>query len=122
MSNLALVKFLAWVRDWHILRGLPFLRESHSSITAFINHSKLTTLCMTSSRFYFIYSFIFIYLFTGGKRISKIATLLLTKACYQPRPQGLLSYWDGDEKALASAGHMTIKTPSLSGCHKLLKL
>ena len=37
----------------------------------------------------------------------------------QPRPQGLLSYWDGDEKALASAGHMTIKTPSLSGCHKL---
>ena len=40
----------------------------------------------------------------------------------QPRPQGLSSHWDGDEKALVSAGHMTIKTPSLSGCHKLLKL
>ena len=37
----------------------------------------------------------------------------------QPRPHCLLSYWDGDEKALASAGHMTIKTTSLSGCHKL---
>ena len=36
----------------------------------------------------------------------------------QPRPQGLLSYWDGDEKALASAGHLS----NLIGCcfsHKL---
>ena len=50
MSNLAWVKFLAWVREWHILRGLPILRESYSSITAFIIHSKLATLCMASSR------------------------------------------------------------------------
>ena len=37
---------------------------------------------------------------------------------FQPRPQGLLSYWDGDEKALASAGHLS----NLIGCcfsHKL---
>ena len=60
MSNLAWMTFLAWVidfswvefsmREWHILRRLPFLRESYNSITAFIIHSKLATLCMTSSR------------------------------------------------------------------------
>ena len=48
VSNLGWVKFLAWVREWHILRGLPFLRVSYSSITAFIIHSKLATLCITS--------------------------------------------------------------------------
>ena len=31
-----------------------------------------------------------------------------SKPSSQSRPQGLLSYWDGDEKALKSAGHMTI--------------
>ena len=41
-----------------------------------------------------------------------------TQRFFQPRPQGLLSYWDGDEKALASAGHLS----NLIGCcfsHKL---
>ena len=39
---------------------------------------------------------------------------MISEPRVQPRPQGLVSYWDGDEKALGSAGHMTLR-----GCHKL---
>ena len=57
------------------------------------------------------------YTFVAGRSTSKL--YCKSSEQNQPRPQSLLSYWDGDEKALASAGHMIIKTPSLSGCYKL---
>ena len=39
---------------------------------------------------------------------------------YQPRPQGFsLKKWVGREKVLASAGHLSPRTPQNPGCNKL---
>ena len=44
----------------------------------------------------------------------------LHEVCVQPRPQGFpLKKWVGRQKALASAGHVSPRTPQNPGCNKL---